>query len=60
MRLAHHDVGGWVDNRYEVGHDASDTKVNSFYFLNLDYFITSEFFKVLGRPVRFLLLFSVR
>jgi hypothetical protein len=34
MRLAHHDVGCQVDTRYEVGHDASDTKVHSFYFLN--------------------------
>ena len=34
--LAHHDVGGvQLDTRDEVGHDASDTKVHSFYFLNL-------------------------
>jgi hypothetical protein len=29
-----HDVGGQVDTRYEVGHDASDAKVHSFHFLN--------------------------
>ena len=34
-RLAHHDVVGvQLDTRYEVGHDESDTKVHSFYFLN--------------------------
>jgi len=35
IRLGHHDVGGiHLDTRYEVVHDASDIKVNLFYFLN--------------------------
>jgi len=37
MRPVHHDGGVQLDRRYEVGHDASATKVHSFYdsyFLN--------------------------